>query len=74
MVISIICSKWWANFQTSGLRFTEEKASVQGSEINRSFGIEGWEMIENSRETAEEGTIILIVWQMQLLQIRFILA
>lgn len=28
----------------------------------------------NWEETAEEGTIILMVWQMQMLQIRFILA
>lgn len=79
MVISIICSKWGANFETSSLRFTvkkkeKEKEPTQGSEMNRSFGIEGWKLIENSRETAEEGTIILIVWQMQMLQIRFSLA
>lgn len=42
--------------------------------MNRSFGFEGRKLIENSRETAEEGTIILMVWQTQMLQIRFSLA
>lgn len=39
--------------------------------MNRSFGIEEWKLIENSKETAEEGTIIVMVWQMQVVQIRF---
>lgn len=68
-----MCSKWGANFERSGLRFNKKKLTW-ASEMNRSFGSEGRKLIENSRETAEEGTIILMMWQTQMLQIRFSLA
>lgn len=69
-----MCSKWGANFERSGLRFNKKKKTSHESEMNRSFGFEGQKLIENSRETAEEGTIILMMWQTQMLQIRFSLA
>lgn len=38
-----------------------EKRPIRVSEMNRSFGFEGQKLIDNSRETAEEGTIILMM-------------
>lgn len=61
MVISVMCSKRGANFERSGLRLKKRKNYTWASEMNRSFGFEEWKLIENSRETAEEGTIILMM-------------
>lgn len=39
----------------------KKKRPTRVSEMNRSFGFEGQKLIDNSRETAEEGTIILMM-------------
>ena len=62
MVISVMCSWGGANSERSGLRFNRKKNKPHASfEMNRSFDFEGRKLIENSRDTAEEGTIILMV-------------
>jgi len=42
-------------------RKKKEQKTSRAAEMNTSFGFEGWKLIDNSRETAEEGAIILMM-------------